>query len=98
MKLKNKRRFVITAHAEEKMLERFCCDKGKIKKIAIKAWRSNDKVNKLWEYRKYREYDDAIYRYKYFLGHIFVFRLDEIKYKKVLITVYSPKKQRELLK
>ncbi len=83
--------FIITVHAEERMDERFRCNKDKVKKIIIKAWHSKDKVKKQWlNNRKYFGLVRGA-TYKYFMGYIFVFKVyhHEGYTQKKLITMYK---------
>lgn len=89
--------FLITAHAEERMLQRFGCNKTKIKKVAVKAWYSKEQVRECWIERKKATHKRCIY--KYFCGYIFVFKAEYHKMagqagqtQKVLITVFHPTK------
>lgn len=97
MDFKNADEFIVTVHGRDMLLLRFGCNEGKIKKVAMKAWRSRVSIDKLAEYRKHFKYEEGIYRL--YNGCVFVFVLvhgdrhgnyDIVK--KKLITVYNPNK------
>jgi len=83
--------FIVSAHAEDRMVERFGCKKVKTSKIIIKAWHSREKVKKEWLNK--RKYFNQIKgaTYKYFMGYIFVFKVYRHKdySQKKLLTVYK---------
>lgn len=87
--------FIVTYHARERLLERLRCSERKIKKIALKAWYSKEKVDvalvnrKQYRYRYIYGKKNNIY-YRQFLGRVFVW---EVVYhtglpQKILITMY----------
>ncbi len=85
----------ITKHAKERLVQRFKCKEGKIRKVVKKAWNSNDKIsifmiNKLHSKPSANRKDT----YKYYQGIIFIFRDDKYRgrIRKNLITVFNPKK------
>lgn len=83
--------FIVTFHGQTRMLERFKCDKRKIKKVIAKAWHYGGMVhvsNKvIQKYKPVRGKTD----YKYYLGHVFVFNVVQKPgyLLKTLITVYK---------
>jgi len=91
--------FVATNHGAKRMEERFRCNGGKIIKIIEKAWNSKETVDPLFIYRKSKEKRRRLNgwhcRYKFFLGHVFVFSVKNKTKKgveiKKLITVFNPK-------
>ena len=64
--------FIVTEHASAKLAGRFKCDSKKFHKIMLKAWRSQEHVDKSLIYRSKLSHTSGIY--KTFNGHIFVFR------------------------
>lgn len=83
--------FIVTYHGEERMLERFRCDKKKIKKIIAKAWHYGGKVHISQEvYKKYKS-EVARTEYKYYMGHVFIFSVKRKPgyLQKILVTVYK---------
>lgn len=85
--------FIVTSHAEDRLLTRFGCNRDKCKKITIKAWYSKEKVEQTWINKKeyFDKTNDATY--KYFMGHVFIFQVIHKRdySQKKLITLY-PKK------
>lgn len=90
----------ITNHAEERILLRIKCSQDKVKKIAKKAWYSKEKIRQEFIYNKvYYRPNDMHTVYRLFLGHIFVFRIENLndrekelfggEYKNVLVTVHK---------
>ena len=65
--------FIVTEHACNKLIERFKCDSKKFHKIMLKAWRSEEHIDKEFIYRAKLTHNRGIY--KMFNGHIFVFRV-----------------------
>lgn len=87
--------FIITDHARRRLLKRFRCNKTKIKKIIVKAWRCKEAIEnkKLYKLKKYNK--GKQYTFRSFMGYIFVFaydyRLSTRPPQKILITLYHPK-------
>lgn len=86
--------FIVTTHAEERIVQRIGCKKDKIAKLVMKAWSSQEKISEVFENR--REYgrpgQKGIF-YKQFMGYVFVFQVQYIQshdyHRKKLITVYN---------
>ncbi len=83
---RERKEFVVTNHARERIIERLKCHPSKIEKLVIKAWLSTKEPIPL-EFRIRQErkgYKGSTYRK--FLGYIWVF--DATKHQKVLVTIY----------
>jgi ribosomal protein L27 len=78
-------KIIITAHARDRVIERIGCREHKVEKVVHKAYRSKEKIRKLFLVkRKFNGYDNTIYRM--FQGCVFCFeKCKDEKY--VLITV-----------
>lgn len=87
--------FIITQHAEERFKERVHASKGKMMKMAVKAWQSEMEVPRT-RYLEYRaKYDGNKKAYfRYFMGYVFIFatiwRKNAKEPTKLLLTVYEP--------
>lgn len=89
--------FIISQHAEERLLERMTKNRDKLEKIVVRAWRSKLAVPS--NVNLPRKYERVYYRYRWFGGYLFVFQIIlagrnysrfQLSQKK-LITVYNPK-------
>jgi hypothetical protein len=80
--------FVISDHAEQRLKERFKCGDHKLKKVTVKAWYSNEFVDK-------SKIKDNGRIYRSFNGNVFVFKARFNKRimaeQKILVTVINPK-------
>lgn len=85
--------FIITTHAEARMVERFHCDPEKMRKIVLKAWDSQETSN----YVKMKVIKEALEgrkgTFRSFNGHVFIFETrwnKSLGYpQKILVTVLS---------
>lgn len=94
----NKLPIYISPHSEKRMKERLNCNTSKYNKIAKKALKSKDKINKEL-YTKIMNAPNARQNdvYKYYLGYIFIFRIMKRNgvHNISLITVYNPKHEND---
>jgi len=91
--------FIITQHAEERLIERFGCKKYKIEKIVIKAWNSNEKMKSKYISKFNQKVFLKFYRNQRYIkmrlyqGYLFIFRLNwdtpDRSVQKYLITIYK---------
>lgn len=83
--------FIITHHAYKRLLDRVGVSEEKIKKLAIKAWYSTNKVDKAMINRKeYKNKKYANTHYRSLMGQIYIWKVRVVdgSSQKILITVY----------
>lgn len=93
----SKTRFIITKHAEDRMLERLGTHRGKLLKIARKAWRSKIEtptlVRQQYGYVKGGGVEKLGERlFRTFCGYVFIFSLEGKTLR--LVTVIDPRERR----
>ena len=88
-------RIEISEHAVERLKERISCHPSKYMKLAVKAWKSTEKVTNA-EIANRWYYENDVYanreiEYRKLMGRVFIF---DIKHDRaVLVTVYSPRQR-----
>lgn len=92
--------FIVSIHGQTRMMERFKCNKNKIKKITQKAWGYGGSVfvpNKLKQKHKPVR---GVIEYRYYFGYIFVFNvIEKNNYSlKILVTLYRHKNKKKYVK
>lgn len=78
----------LTRHATTRLQERLRCSPGKVRKLAEKAWKSEE-TSKLLRYELRNKGPEDGIEYRAFLGYVWVFKATEKG--PLLITAYNGK-------